>query len=338
MKLTKRIARDIVFPTIFTIGADKLLLKSISNKGAIALYHGVAKSDLSWLNGRHLIKEEFEKHIRYIAKNFTVLPVAEVFELYRNGQALSQKKPILGITFDDGFVNNLTEAVPTLTKYNIPATIFAVSLPLTNVDTPLWPDTIEMVQAKVKTEFLFDNLKIVNKSGRWFTQEGVSISDYVKSLPYKTRDLALTALRHQYLDEGYMNTVPTEAYKLLNASQLYDLAQTDLITIGSHSHLHYNLATLSDEDIKTELTISKKLLEEATKKPVDQLAYPDGSYDERVKRIAESVGYKYQMAVDYRLSDDAGDTRVLPRFCISNTTTLESNMLSLIQAFRKYGF
>jgi peptidoglycan/xylan/chitin deacetylase (PgdA/CDA1 family) len=65
--------------------------------------------------------------------------------------------------------------------------------------------------------------------------------------------------------------------------------------IGSHGHSHEILASLSAEEQRAELMLSKSLIEEHIKVPVEALAYPVGgrpTYTEETCRIARECGYK----------------------------------------------
>jgi peptidoglycan/xylan/chitin deacetylase (PgdA/CDA1 family) len=61
--------------------------------------------------------------------------------------------------------------------------------------------------------------------------------------------------------------------------------------IGSHGLTHSNLTYLSTADLKTELSDSKKILEDITGKKVTSLSFPFGSWNKRVWEHAQETGY-----------------------------------------------
>jgi len=63
------------------------------------------------------------------------------------------------------------------------------------------------------------------------------------------------------------------------------------VQIGSHTVRHKHLALLDDKSVAEELRSSKYQLEAIVGVEVVQVAFPFGSYDERVIRIAKNVGY-----------------------------------------------
>ena len=83
---------------------------------------------------------------------------------------------------------------------------------------------------------------------------------------------------------------------------------------------------------------SKKIIEAATGKEVISLAFPDGSYSKNTLDIAFSLGYKNLVAVEYKFNENNSVKGLLSRFTISNSTTVESNMLRLAMHYDKYAF
>lgn len=61
--------------------------------------------------------------------------------------------------------------------------------------------------------------------------------------------------------------------------------------IGSHGLTHSNLTYLNTADLITELSDSKKILEDITGKPVTSLSFPFGSWNNHVWDVAQETGY-----------------------------------------------
>ena len=81
----------------------------------------------------------------------------------------------------------------------------------------------------------------------------------------------------------------------MNEQDLKEMSQSPLIEVGSHTVSHKALATLDENQIETELKDSQKTLQEMTGKKIDVIAYPTGSFDERVVAIAQKY-YKYGLS------------------------------------------
>ena len=84
--------------------------------------------------------------------------------------------------------------------------------------------------------------------------------------------------------------------------------------IGSHTLNHLNLAAIGDEQLRRELTDSKKILEEKIDKKVDLLAYPGGNYNAHVIELVKEAGYQSALSV-YKIINQAPKYRyVIRRF------------------------
>ena len=76
--------------------------------------------------------------------------------------------------------------------------------------------------------------------------------------------------------------------------QVIEMQQAGM-DIGSHGHSHEILSHLSVEEQREELTLSKKVIEDHIKVPVEALAYPVGgknTYSPETCKIAKECGYK----------------------------------------------
>lgn len=68
---------------------------------------------------------------------------------------------------------------------------------------------------------------------------------------------------------------------MMYQEQLAEVAQTDLVTVGNHTHTHRRLSEIDDEAVKKqEILGAKATLEEWLGRSIDRFSYPYGSYDE----------------------------------------------------------
>lgn len=86
----------------------------------ILLYHRVAESK----NDPHLLcvsPENFREQVKFLEENFKVISLTQLVQDIKNDGI---KKNSFVITFDDGYADNLRDALPVLKKFKVPATIF----------------------------------------------------------------------------------------------------------------------------------------------------------------------------------------------------------------------
>jgi peptidoglycan/xylan/chitin deacetylase (PgdA/CDA1 family) len=338
LKALKSFARTTLFPLVVSLNVEKLLSKFSNNETLILAYHGVNDNPNFNINGRHISTSQLDKHFKYLKENFNILPLRDVFEKTKTPQ-LNNKKSIV-ITFDDGYLNNYTKAVPLLEKYQIPATFYITSNCLTDSCFILWPDIIDIIKYSTKdcfikigeTKFYFEGTSIP-----YSAEIKCNIYDYFKVMGAE-RESIFNELKKHYNLDAFLKSINDEDYKLVNVEQLKLFSNSAYVEIGSHTHKHYNLSNISTELAEEELRLSKKIIENVIGKNVISIAYPDGSYNEKVKELSLKIGYKYLLAVDYRCDNDKNDSNILPRLCISNTTTYHSNIIKINRSFRKVGF
>ena len=335
MKLSKKIARDFVFPFAYKTGLIDLIGSMSKHSILNVMYHGVVTQDGTPFSPTHLTASQFEMDLAYYKKHFNVVSMSEAFDMYRNN--IIPKKKTITLSFDDGFKNNLDTALPILEKYGLKTTFFISGICTQDMETrSLWTEYINTLNYYHRNEVVeIDRYKFTNL---YDSQNDVYLVNYIKGLNKETRDKTMNDLIARYDLNTKIRTIPDEWWKIMTLDELKKFSRSKMVDIGSHGYFHYNMESLSSNEIDVELKSSKDLLEAAIDKPVISIAYPDGSYNKQIKDKASSFGYRDQLAVDYRVADDADDKRILSRYGVSCTTTFESNMFSVNREFSKVGF
>ncbi|MBP4313979.1 polysaccharide deacetylase family protein, partial [Acinetobacter baumannii] len=115
----------------------------------------------------------------------------------------------------------------------------------------------------------------------------------------------------------------------LNDAQVKQLADSELIEIGSHTLTHANLNKLDDTDCLKELSDSKQWLEQLIEKPVTSFAYPFGIYSDRDVKLAKQSGYSNAVSTMEGIDDEQPDFMQLQRIKISGKDSLFAVKLRL---------
>src|ERR1017187_6476005 len=92
----------------------------------VLMYHRVAETgifDLS-LDDWNITPPRLENQFRWLAENADCVPLADVLQMCGSG---SRRKPLVALSFDDGFAGFRQEVLPLLEQYRIPATLFVVT-------------------------------------------------------------------------------------------------------------------------------------------------------------------------------------------------------------------
>ncbi len=91
----------------------------------ILMFHKVGPKDPKiGYEPTNIPPERFEEQIALLSKAYNVISLHDAIALLKSGIDVTLKRPNVVITFNDGFLDNLTHALPILEKYNLPATLF----------------------------------------------------------------------------------------------------------------------------------------------------------------------------------------------------------------------
>ena len=86
-------------------------------------YHGIGSAD-GWMKELFVSKETFETHLQYLHDNgYKIVSLKKMAEMFANGESTEKT---IAMTFDDGYLDNYTNVLPLLKKYNATATFFVV--------------------------------------------------------------------------------------------------------------------------------------------------------------------------------------------------------------------
>jgi peptidoglycan/xylan/chitin deacetylase (PgdA/CDA1 family) len=116
-------------------------------------------------------------------------------------------------------------------------------------------------------------------------QEGLSATVFVVAGTLGERDPSM----------DWVKDAPTPR-RALSAGQILELRDAGF-EIGSHSYTHRDLPSLTESEVAEDLRQSREVLEDLVGRSVTLLAYPRGRHDARVRKAAETAGYRYSFAM-----------------------------------------
>lgn len=104
----------------------------------------------------------------------------------------------------------------------------------------------------------------------------------------------------------------------LGWKEIKEMQDSGLVTFGSHTLNHPLLVDIkSEEELKKQIFEPKKILEERLGSPVNTFSYPEGRFNDKIKKLVMDAGYKLAVATNpgKKFRDD--DIFVLKRLRIS---------------------
>lgn len=189
-----------------------------------------------------------------------------------------------GITFDDGYADNLTTALPILEKHRKPATVFVTTGFVARTHPPA-----ERVAARaaIADEAVAPTLARLGIADGPPAARFEILCATLKCMSVRTR----AAHMHEIMQAcGVTAEELTSAY--LSLEQLQEMAAHPLITIGAHTISHPDLRYTTDAELRAELADGRAQLEAWIDARVTELAYPYGDTDQRVRRATAAAGYR----------------------------------------------
>lgn len=274
----------------------------------ILMYHRVLAAPDPLRPGDPTVKD-FRDQMRVLKRWFQ--PV----DLLTGAQQLAAGKlppRAVAVTFDDGYRDNFTLALPVLQAFGIPATVFVASGYLDGGN--MWNDLlIDAVRAAPGqsinlTEFGLDSFQAPGPEEGFAALRPLLLA--LKPLPPVKRHAAVLACAEQC-------GAPLPERLMLTPEELRALARGG-VRIGAHTVSHPILATLDDAEAAHEISASRTALAEITETPIEVFAYPNGRPDlDYAPRDAETVrdlGFACAVSTRPALATPGDSPHELPRY------------------------
>ncbi len=258
------------------------------------------------------IVKDFEQQIHHLVKNYKIVSVTEI--AYR----IKQRMPLrgrVGITFDDGFKDNFTNAFPVLKKFNIPATIYLIT---ESIETGNAPWFIQFRHAFHYSSINQCEFELAGKTYRFqldTPKDRNVASDEVMIFLQGCENKKRIA----YLEHIINILKPGKPEKLSDVMMNWDdvrIMSQNGIKFGAHTHTHPVLSSVSTSDAEAEILKSKKIIENKLDMPVEEFAYPVGKkshFSDALFPVLQRAGFKYAVTTSRRKIDYNSNCYALSR-------------------------
>ncbi len=251
----------------------------------------------------------FGRLMKMLASNFEMISLAEAVARTQAGRLSGRT---MSVTFDDGYADNFTVALPILEEFNVPATFFVAS---GFVDGGrMWNDTIietfRGCESGVHEVDLAEN-KLFELSD-WESRRAAA-AETILAWKHLSPDE-----RQAKVDELAERVPNLPSTLMMTKEQLRALAASPVATIGGHTRTHPILASISDSDAEEEIEGGKRDLEGWTQREITLFAYPNGKfgrdYDARHVTLVQQAGFDAAVATDWGTLATGCDLYAIPRF------------------------
>lgn len=313
---------------LYYSGIAWLLSHRVKPGGYIIMYHSVGGKGVFWDNV--VRTDAFRKQIQWLSRHRKIVPVSDIVE------RLEQRLPIpntwVALTFDDGYRDNYSSALPVLESMQAHAS-FYITWNVLSGKQEFFYDRIHESIRKTDRESI-----AIEFEGRVFKGPTLTDSqklDLIQSIVLGIRNLS-EAQRAQcvmQVEAACENAGSSVRQSYLDEQTLHAFSRSALVKIGSHTLSHPDLATCTDSLLKDELQLSKESLSALTGYAIDGLAYPFGkavNYNSDVSRCCAELGYNYALTTRYGGVNETSDPYQLCRVGARDSLTrLKVNLLGI---------
>ena len=221
------------------------------------------------------------------------------------------------ITFDDGYRDNVTKALPLLERYNAPFTVY---IPTGAIDRTLpswWLGLRELFRGNAALDFSPMDTRFHCTSA---DEKGAALEDVCSWIHADYR--RLSSLDSVFEAHGISLPALNDAY-FLDQNGLIQLAAHPLATIGGHTVSHPPLTLLEDSEALGEMADNRRYLTDLLQREIRHFAYPYGNCGSREFSIAERAGFTTAVTTrDSSVIDVDDATYALPRLGLGHGDTI----------------
>jgi peptidoglycan/xylan/chitin deacetylase (PgdA/CDA1 family) len=277
-------------------------------KLSILIFHRVLAEPDPLFPGEATI-DSFDAQLTWLKSVFNVLPLSEAVTRLKAGTLPARAT---AITFDDGYADNFTHALPVLQKHGLTATFFIATAYLNG--GRMFNDTvIEAIRRSTIPTLDLSELGLGQHDISNLTAKSQAIGKLlpqVKYLPPDQREATvarIAELAGAPLPNDLMMT--TDQLKRLHAAGM---------EIGGHTHRRPILAKLGDKAARDEIAQGKGWLEDAIGERIRLFAYPNGKpgadYLPAQANIVRELGFDAAVSTQPGVSTASTDPYQLARF------------------------
>ncbi len=286
---------------------------------------------------------QFRKQMEYFKANFNVVRMEQVIDVLKTGGKLPEKALLL--TFDDGYVDNYTYALPILEEFGfqgsffIPGKTFTTHqlLDVNKIHYILASADINKIVADVKEKMDYyrgaeydypETAELWNQYAVPFgfdNKETIFVKRILQTaLPEKLRNRISSDLFEKYVGV----TEEQLAYELYMTPEQIRILRRHGMFIGLHGYDHYWLGNLAPDKMREDIIMALDTLDEFINRKEWVINYPYGSYNDDVLGFIKEKGACLGFTSEVCLADlNTNNSLVLPRFDCNDFPPKSENYL-----------
>jgi peptidoglycan/xylan/chitin deacetylase (PgdA/CDA1 family) len=301
----KRAIKELIANGLYYTGMLRLLQSVLLRRRAVVLmYHRVLDPDEQRGTGSHpgivVSRETFARQVALLKRRFVPLTLDEFTARMENGQPFASSSCL--VTFDDGWRDNFTNALPILRDHGVPAVVF---LPVNFIGQQrlFWREAlthlmVELVRHTRRDSSMAQRCRPLLRS---IGLERVLEATEADPRPFVIDVIASqTGLKAQVV-EPLLPRLSAElgirVEDLRTPDTFIDWEQAaamsrDGIAFGGHGADHRLLTDISPDAADREIGTARDMMRRAFNGTVPTFSYPNGSWSADVVGRVRAAGYR----------------------------------------------
>lgn len=278
---------------------------------AILAWHRIASPPSSDVHRLVVSPELFREQLERTTRRVAVRPLADIVEAVR---ARRPPDGVVALTFDDGYEDMVTHAVPILRSIGLPATFFVTAGGL-DAPVPFWWDRLEAIllgegrrSATLDLE-LPEGRRIHLPTGSPKARRGAhdAIHRAARGMESSERERLMNRLREWAGVD--LSALP----RPMTAQEAAWIARDERFRLEAHGVDHLSLPAVPPEAMDREVVAGRRRLGDLLGRAPEAFAYPYGDLSERAVAAVRRAGFGAGLSCRGALVHPDDDPFRLPR-------------------------
>jgi peptidoglycan/xylan/chitin deacetylase (PgdA/CDA1 family) len=251
----------------------------------------------------------FERQMRHLARAYRPMPLEEL--AIRNLEGTVPPGAV-AVTFDDGYADVETHALPILRRHGIPATVFLATGCVGTGRVP-WHDEVLLAfeatrrsEIRLPTSTAERTWPLATEADRAFAASHALAT--LKPLPEGERLDAVRAVQRE-LRNGDARSGARERELMLDWDRVRAMRRAG-VGFGAHTVTHPILSRVTPERARDEVVESKRAIERALGEEVTLFAYPNGrpeDFTDETVALVRAAGFRAAVTTCFGANESGSD-------------------------------
>lgn len=255
-----------------------------------------------------------------LKSRYAFVSMDEVETRLRDGTA-GDDRPFLAVTLDDGYRDNLENAVPVFRKHAVPFTIY-VAPGLVDGQARIWWEDLESVIAGRQAFAMHAPKGRVSFDVSTPARKRQAYAELVEFLMTRVDEAEQRRMVDELAEQCGLDAQAHRAAAIMDWREIVELSRDPLCTIGAHTIHHYAIARLSPREALFELEESARIIELETGTAPRHFAFPYGdaaAAGPRDFELAAKAGFATAVTTRHGLLEPAhrDHLHALPRISLN---------------------